>query len=453
MIGVILAGGRSRRLGRDKATARLLGKSLLQWVCEALRDAGATTVVIVAQPSQRLGTLPAGTVRVDDERDAGVDGPLAALDLGLRHALTRQEEFAVVAPCDVPALDPQDVRLALSELAAGDEAAVALSSGPKGPHPLLAAYRVSPAAAAVTRALATGERAARSILSSLPFRVLERSALRCAEATDPCNTAEELEAMEALLLAANGARVRAMSSNLVALILAAGKGTRMRSDLPKVLHHLGGRPLIHHVLDAASGAGASRSVIVIGYQGERVRESILGAGYEDTGFASQPEQRGTGHAVQCALPALRTGEEVALILSGDVPGINGGRLRELVALLDEHTPLALMTFEADDPAGYGRVVRGLTGEIVCIREHKDASADELELRECNAGVYAARVELLTTALWTFSDRNAAGEVYLTDLVAVAAAAGPVKALRVGAAEVAGVNTPEQLAALDREGGD
>lgn len=450
MIGIILAGGRSRRLGRDKATAKILGKPMLAWVYEALRDGGATEVVMVAQPGQRFDALPSGVIRIDDERHAGVDGPLAALDLGLRYARDAQEEFAFVAPCDVPALHPEDVQRALSRLAEAEYDAVLMSSGPKGPHPLLGAYRVGPAAAAAGRSFGNGERAARAILSSLNITVLNRFALRRAGATAPCNTGEELQAMEGLVLRSNGATVPHMNSTLVALILAAGKGTRMRSDLPKVLHTLQGRPLLHHVLDVASEAGADRSVIVIGYQGEMVRASVEDAGYREVGFAHQAEQRGTGHAVQCALAALRSGEDVALILSGDVPGIRRGQIESLLRLLDEETALALMTFKADDPTGYGRIVRDSRGEIACIREEKDASPLELKIQECNAGVYVVRVELLASALPTFTDLNVAGEVYLTDLVAVASAVGDVRALRVAGADVAGVNTPEQLAGLERE---
>lgn len=450
MMGIILAGGRSARLGRDKATAHVLGKPLVQWVYEALRDAGATSVVVVAQPGQRLPGLSLEVRRLNDDRAAGADGPLVALERGLRYASDAGEQVVVVAPCDVPALAAEDVRLAVSCLARDGGDAVFLSSGPKGPHPLLAAYHVAAAHESAMRCVARGDRAARAILPSLRGGVLERSALRRPAATDACNTAEEVGQMADLLHATKDATVRGMAPTLVALILAAGKGTRMRSELPKVLHRLAGRPLLHHVLDAASHAGAGRAVVVIGYQSGQVRESVERAGYDRADFAVQAEQRGTGHAVQCALPAVRSDEKIALILSGDVPGIRGDQLKALVELLNEESSLALMTFEAEDPTGYGRIVRGAGGEVTAIREHKDANPAERHIRECNAGIYAVRVGLLTTALPTLSDRNAAGEVYLTDLVEVAASSGAVRALRVAESEVAGVNTPEQLAAMERE---
>jgi bifunctional UDP-N-acetylglucosamine pyrophosphorylase/glucosamine-1-phosphate N-acetyltransferase len=133
-----------------------------------------------------------------------------------------------------------------------------------------------------------------------------------------------------------------------------------------------------------------------------------------------------------------------------VPGIRGDQLKGLVESLDAKSSLALMTFEAEDPTGYGRIVRGAGGQVTAIREHKDADPVERQIRECNAGVYAVRVGLLATVLPTLSDGNAAGEVYLTDLVEVAATSGEVRALRVAELDVAGVNTPEQLAAMERE---
>ncbi|MGB1700904.1 MAG: NTP transferase domain-containing protein, partial [Nannocystaceae bacterium] len=327
--------------------------------------------------------------------------------------------------------------------------AIVLGQTEKGPHPLLAAYRIQPALDATEAARMRGERAARAILESLKIHVIERVALRRPVAMNPCNTPQELEAMETLIAGTNDATVRDMSSSLVAIILAAGKGTRMRSDLPKVLHALGGRPLLHHVLDAAAGAGVGRSILVVGHGAAQVEESVTRAGYGETAFARQPEQRGTGHAVQCALPSVHAAEEVALILSGDVPGMSGAQLRELVDALDDRTSLAMMTFEAEDPTGYGRVLRDEVGEVTCIREQKDASESELQIRECNAGIYAVRVRLLREALPTFSDRNAAGEVYLTDLIDFAARSGRVGTLSVRAEDVVGVNTPEQLAALER----
>jgi bifunctional UDP-N-acetylglucosamine pyrophosphorylase/glucosamine-1-phosphate N-acetyltransferase len=232
----------------------------------------------------------------------------------------------------------------------------------------------------------------------------------------------------------------------VAVVLAAGKGTRMGSDLPKVLHRLRGEPLACYPIRAAEAAGAAAVVVVVGHGAAEVEAALRGR-FPGVRFALQAEQRGTGHAVLCALPALAGHDGPVLILSGDVPGLRAETLRRLTAACaTSGAGLALATFVPDDPHGYGRIVR-VGGEVRAIVEERDADAAQRAIRECNAGVYCARAALLRRELPGLGAANAQGEIYLTDLVARAADEGVV-AVEVAAVEVAGVNTPAQLAALE-----
>ncbi|PRQ07160.1 sugar phosphate nucleotidyltransferase [Enhygromyxa salina] len=250
--------------------------------------------------------------------------------------------------------------------------------------------------------------------------------------------------------------------NTVAILLAAGKGTRMRSELAKVLHPFAGEPLVLHPLRAARRFGVARSIVVVGHQGPEVealvRARLLSSEGRGEGwavdFAVQAEQRGTGHAVMCALPIL--GDDVdgsVLILSGDVPLLRAQTLQALALACGRSSAgLSLASFRAADPAGYGRIVRDpSTHRCVAIREHKDASEAEREIDECNAGVYCVRADHLRRELPLLGADNAAGEIYLTDLVALRARAGEVAVVEVEADEVAGVNTPEQLTELEARG--
>lgn len=220
----------------------------------------------------------------------------------------------------------------------------------------------------------------------------------------------------------------------------------MRSDLPKVLHPLAGEPLAVHVLRSARAAGVAGLVVVVGHGAEQV-EAALRPVFADLRFALQAQQLGTGHAVQCALPAIGDHEGPVLILSGDVPLLRPATLAGLLdACATSGAGLALATFEPADPHGYGRIVRDDHGRIQAIVEERDADAATRAIRECNAGVYCAAAELLRSELPALGRANAQGEIYLTDLVARVAGRG-VHTLKVPADEVAGVNTPEQLAAL------
>ncbi|KIG12898.1 N-acetylglucosamine-1-phosphate uridyltransferase [Enhygromyxa salina] len=245
--------------------------------------------------------------------------------------------------------------------------------------------------------------------------------------------------------------------NTLAILLAAGKGTRMRSDLAKVLHPFAGEPLVLHPLRAAREFGVARSIVVVGHQGADVKALVqarlpASAGWA-IGFAVQAEQNGTGHAVMCALPELEAGFDGAvLILSGDVPLLRAQTLQALAdACRGSAAGISLASFRAADPTGYGRIVRDANHRCVAIREHKDASPAEREINECNAGVYCVRAEHLRRELPQLGADNAAGEIYLTDLIALRARAGAVAVVEVQADEVAGVNTPEQLIELEARG--
>jgi bifunctional UDP-N-acetylglucosamine pyrophosphorylase/glucosamine-1-phosphate N-acetyltransferase len=229
------------------------------------------------------------------------------------------------------------------------------------------------------------------------------------------------------------------------IVLAAGLGKRMRSDLPKVLHPLAGRPLLAHVLATAQTLDPRRIVVVLGHGAERVRAEFTDAAVD---WVLQAEQLGTGHAVQQALPRIAPEADV-LILYGDVPLVRAETLRRLVAAAREG--VAILTTEVPDAAGYGRILRDQAGRVARIVEQKDASPPELAIREVNAGFFALRASRLSAWLGKIDNRNAQKEYYLTDLVGLAAAE-EVPVIAVKAAdpwEVAGVNSKQELAVLER----
>jgi bifunctional UDP-N-acetylglucosamine pyrophosphorylase/glucosamine-1-phosphate N-acetyltransferase len=233
---------------------------------------------------------------------------------------------------------------------------------------------------------------------------------------------------------------------LQVVILAAGQGKRMHSDLPKVAHPLAGRPLLAHVIDAARDLSPQRLCIVVGHGAQAVRERVPASG---AAWALQEEQLGTGHAVMQALPSLDAGGTV-LVLYGDVPLISPATLRSLVDA-SAGGKLAILTQEIEDPKGYGRIVRDASGRVSRIVEEKDASAAERAIREVNTGIVAAPRERLEKWLGRLSNDNAQGEYYLTDIVAAAVADGvPVEVRQPAAAhECLGVNSKSDLAALER----
>lgn len=229
------------------------------------------------------------------------------------------------------------------------------------------------------------------------------------------------------------------------LILAAGKGTRMKSDRAKVLHEVLDAPMIHYVLDAVQELSPAQTIVVVGHQGEEVKAAM--AKYQVT-FVLQKEQLGTGHAVLCAKDILQASGGTVLILCGDVPLIRPVTLRQMLAEhLGKSPVLTLMTTRLDKPAGYGRIISSDDGRIVKIVEEKDATAAEKEIKEVNAGIYCADIDILFDLLAEVDFNNSQGEMYLTDIVAVAIRHG-LKVNRFSGAdavEVLGVNSMDELA--------
>lgn len=230
------------------------------------------------------------------------------------------------------------------------------------------------------------------------------------------------------------------------IILAAGKGTRMRSSLPKVLQPLAGRPLLGHVIDTAKKLNADNIITIYGHGGEQVQAAFTA---QKIKWVEQSEQLGTGHAVQMTLPVLPQ-DGVSLILSGDVPCINPLTLQKLLDATAE-TGIGLVTLTLPDANGYGRIVRK-NGQIQAIVEHKDATNEQRQIQEINTGIYAVSNAKLHQWLPNLSNENVQGEYYLTDIVAMALADGmqvasvePEQAF-----EVEGVNDRVQLAALERQ---
>jgi bifunctional UDP-N-acetylglucosamine pyrophosphorylase/glucosamine-1-phosphate N-acetyltransferase len=239
--------------------------------------------------------------------------------------------------------------------------------------------------------------------------------------------------------------VIAMNTPLNVVILAAGQGKRMHSDLPKVLHPIAGKPLLGHVIDTARSLGAARICVVYGHGGETVRQAFPAT---DLQWARQEPQLGTGHAVLQALPHLDPALPT-LVLYGDVPLTRADTLRRLIAAAGPEA-LALLTVEMANPHGYGRIVR-LHGQIVRIVEEKDADDAERAIHEVNTGILVAPTAALQRWLPNLGNRNAQGEYYLTDCVALAVADGlAVKAAHPEQGwEVDGINSKVQLAALER----
>jgi len=234
--------------------------------------------------------------------------------------------------------------------------------------------------------------------------------------------------------------------SLSIIVLAAGQGKRMHSSLPKVLHRLAGRPLLAHVLQTARALGPARILVVHGHGGADVKSAFPDARVT---WVEQAAQRGTGHAVMQALPEVAAEDDV-LVLYGDVPLIGVDTLKQLVQAGQDG--LAILTAEAPNPTGYGRVVRDTQGHALRVVEQRDASTAELGLREVNAGFLCAPAKLLSAWLGAVRNHNAQQEYYLTDVVALAVSDGvTVAAVKAPEwAEVAGVNSRRELAALERE---
>ena len=204
-------------------------------------------------------------------------------------------------------------------------------------------------------------------------------------------------------------------SDLVTVILAAGKGTRMKSKLPKVLHKAGGKAMVQHVLDAAIAAGAKRNIIITGFGGDMVRAAVG----DKAEYAEQREQLGTGHAVMQAENLLADENGTVMVLCGDTPLLTGDLLKKLY---DEHkkaqAKVTVLTAIMPDATGYGRIIRKSSGEVLKIVEHKDATAEERQVKEVNSGIYCFETKALFSSLKKVTNDNAQGEYYLPDVLEI-----------------------------------
>ena len=234
-------------------------------------------------------------------------------------------------------------------------------------------------------------------------------------------------------------------SKLKAVILAAGKGTRMKSDLPKVVHTIDGKCLVDYAIEAAKGAGADEVCLVVGYKSDVVKESIQN---KDVAFVMQEEQLGTGHAVKCAKDFMGENGQT-MILFGDTPLITAKTLKNLADYHKEKgNTVTVLSAMMEDPTGYGRIIRDEKGNFVKSVEHKDANEKELASHEVNSGMYIFDTKELKEALEKITPNNAQGEYYLPDTLTII----KEKGLRVDAyaldnpEDITGVNDQEQLKA-------
>ncbi|MBX3234010.1 MAG: bifunctional UDP-N-acetylglucosamine diphosphorylase/glucosamine-1-phosphate N-acetyltransferase GlmU [Labilithrix sp.] len=244
-----------------------------------------------------------------------------------------------------------------------------------------------------------------------------------------------------------------MFEKTTAIVLAAGQGTRMKSSLPKVMHTVAGRPLVHYPVRAALDAGCANVVVVVGHGREQVEAYLAKAFGSNVTTAVQKEQRGTGDAAKAGLSGVGTSCERILLFYGDVPMLRAEDIGPVAKKLDEapDAAVAMATCTIDDPTGYGRVLRDAKGEIVEIREHRDLETDaEKATKEWNPGIFAASRAFFEEALATLEPNNAQGEYYLTDIVAYAIEKGRrVVGVHSDAAVMDGVNDRHQLAQIDR----
>lgn len=237
--------------------------------------------------------------------------------------------------------------------------------------------------------------------------------------------------------------------HIAAVILAAGQGKRMKSDLPKVLHEIDGRPMVLYVIDAVKQLAPESIVVVTGHQAEKVEAACAGTGVL---FARQAQQLGTGHAVMQALPSLADFDGTIIVLNGDVPGLRTETIRRFI---DYHRgsgfAATVLTAKLPDPGGYGRIVRAADGSLLRIVEHKDASEAERAIDEINSGLFCFEANELRATIARVGRGNAQNEYYLTDVIGLLAASGkPVGAYCVrDAREVAGVNDLGELEAVRR----
>ncbi|MGH8003275.1 MAG: NTP transferase domain-containing protein, partial [Limisphaerales bacterium] len=238
-------------------------------------------------------------------------------------------------------------------------------------------------------------------------------------------------------------------SKAAAVILAAGKGKRMRSSLPKVLHRLAGRPLVVWVVEAAQKAGIKKIIVVIGFKGEKVKKALRNYPVD---FVWQKSQLGTGHAVRMAYPKLKNFSGALLVLAGDVPALKPQTIRRLAEFHRHKKAFAtVLTARWPDPTGYGRIIRSKRGDVLRIVEHKDATPEELKIHEVNTGTFAFRVPPFFRLLSQIKNQNVQKEYYLTDVVSfLRRQKKKVAALLLkNLIEAQGVNSMEELGRLKK----
>jgi len=242
-----------------------------------------------------------------------------------------------------------------------------------------------------------------------------------------------------------------MNNQLHIGILAAGKGSRMESPLPKVLHELNGKSLINYVLETASELNPNSITLVVGFQKDRVKNHIKN---DNVRYVSQDEQLGTGHAVLQMENQLINETGHLLILYGDVPNIKSITLSPII---DEHIKedrnATVITATLDDPTGYGRIIRNQDGDLLKIIEEKDCTTDEKKIKEWNPGIYIFKIPQLFSELKRIKSNNAANEYYLTDVIELIKENSPVQAKKINdSSEVIGINTATQLNSLENSEG-
>lgn len=242
-----------------------------------------------------------------------------------------------------------------------------------------------------------------------------------------------------------------MNKKTSIIILAAGKGVRMKSDLPKVAHTLAGKPLVERVVTTAETFEPDKIVVVVGYKKEVVQHCLKH--FDNIDFVEQKEQRGTGHAVYVTAPLFRDYDGTIIIMPGDVPLLRQETLQDLLTIHDKHKATAtVLTVDLIDPTGYGRIVRNAEGFVEKIVEHKDANEEIRKIREINTGIFCFDAKELFALLPKITTENVQKEMYLTDALEILRQQGkPIAAVKAhNPIEVAGVNSKEQLASLEKE---
>jgi UDP-N-acetylglucosamine diphosphorylase/glucosamine-1-phosphate N-acetyltransferase len=243
--------------------------------------------------------------------------------------------------------------------------------------------------------------------------------------------------------------MRYLPDSVTIIILAAGKGTRMKSNTAKVLHTISGRPMIQYVVETAAKIANTNVIVVVGHQAEEVQKTVLKE--SEVKFAKQHEQKGTGHAVICALPLLSSSCTDVVILNGDVPLIRPDTIKNLVDChVNNKNDVTVLAVTIDNPYGYGRIVLNHSGSIERIVEEPDAAEDEKKINIINSGIYCVRKAFLEMALSQIKDDNVQKEIYLTDIIGIARGCNKKAGLMIGSdlTELLGINTVKDLELIE-----